>query len=75
MYIAPPLPSLPFSSLPPPSFVLLQAKKANKEVPKDDEEIERKEDGDIAFVDSSSSDEEELTEKGISMANTIIFRV
>ena len=43
----------------------LQAKEANKELPKDDQEVERKEEEEIdkGFVDSSSS-EDELTEKG-----------
>ena len=41
-----------------------QAKEANKELPKDDQEVERKEEEEIdkGFVDSSSEDE--LTEKG-----------
>ena len=44
----------------------LQAKKAVKEVPKDDEEVDRQEEGDIdrGFTDSSSSSEDELTEAG-----------
>ena len=44
----------------------MQAKKAIKEVPKDDEEVDRQEEGDIdrGFTDSSSSSEDELTEAG-----------
>lgn len=55
------LPSLP-SSVP----SCLQAKKAIKEVPKDDEEVERQEEGEIdrGFTESSSSSEDELTEAG-----------
>jgi len=55
--------SLPSSSSLPP---VLQAKKAIKEVPKDDEEVERQEEGEIdrGFTESSSSSEDELTEAG-----------
>ena len=44
----------------------LQAKKAIKEVPKDDEEVDRQEEGEIdrGFTESSSSSEDELTEAG-----------
>ena len=37
-----------------------------KEAPKDDEELERQEEGDIdkGFIESSSSSEDELTEEG-----------
>ena len=44
----------------------MQAKKAIKEVPKDDEEVDRQEEGEIdrGFADSSSSSEDELTETG-----------
>ena len=44
----------------------LQAKKAIKEVPKDDEEVDRQEEGEIdrGFTESSSSGEDELTEAG-----------
>lgn len=60
-YISPlPLPHSATLSSPP------QAKEANKELPKDDQEIERKEEEEIdqGFVESSSS-EDELTEKGL----------
>ena len=43
-----------------------QAKQALKEAPKDDEAIDRQEDGEIdkGFTESSSSSEDELTEEG-----------
>lgn len=61
------LPHSPLPSLPSPLFLAhLQAKKALKEVPKDDEEVDRKEEGEIdrGFTESSSSSEDELTEAG-----------
>ena len=44
----------------------VQAKKAIREVPKDDEEVERQEEGEIdrGFTESSSSSEDDLTEAG-----------
>jgi len=43
-----------------------QAKQAIREEPKDDEEVDRQEEGEIdkGFTESSSSSEEELTEEG-----------
>ena len=43
-----------------------QAKQALKEAPKDDEALDRQEDGEIdkGFTESSSSSEDELTEEG-----------
>ena len=44
----------------------LQAKQALKEAPKDDEALDRQEEGEIdkGFIESSSSSEDELTEEG-----------
>ena len=61
-------PLTPFLHFPLTPFLppFLQAKKAIKEVPKDDEEVERQEEGEIdrGFTESSSSSEDELTEAG-----------
>lgn len=57
-------------------LLLLQAKKAIKEVPKDDEEVDRQEEGEIdrGFTESSSSSEDELTEAGTYIhSERIIF--
>ena len=45
---------------------VLQAKQALKEAPKDDEALDRQEEGEIdkGFIESSSSSEDELTEEG-----------
>ena len=48
-----------------------------KEAPKDDEELERQEEGDIdkGFTESSSSSEDELTEEGEKMeVGQVLFR-
>ena len=61
-----PPPSSHHSSQPIRSLFLVQAKQALKEAPKDDEEVDRKEEGEIdkGFTESSSSEDEELTEEG-----------
>ena len=48
---------------------VLQAKQALKEAPKDDEDLDRQEEGEIdkGFTESSSSSEDELTEEGKSL--------
>ena len=54
----------------------VQAKKALKEDPKDDEEVERQEDGNIerGFTESSSSSEDELTEAGTANAEKMPYQ-
>ena len=52
----------------------MQAKQALKEAPKDDEALERQEEGEIdkGFTESSSSSEDELTEEGELSLSLII---
>ena len=46
--------------------MVVQAKQALREAPKDDEALERQEEGEIdkGFTESSSSSEDELTQEG-----------